>query len=153
MIIEQFELEGITVKLYKTAVELTSDLCGVPFSDCFEVVGTAADGDVIRLSPEEYIASLEHMGCHGYAEVQKNEVHIWVRDDVKFEMLLRLLAHERGHLDAYQLDPEKSDITDPSISIQEGFASTCDVVAVWAYQMAKQIQEWLETEKQDKRSE
>ena len=91
-----------------------------------------ADGKLFTMSLKEMKAKSRKRRCWAWVE-NKETIHLWMGNGCKEETLVRVLAHEMGHMERpFHRGP-----------IEEQKAAKYERVAMDAYRMAKKIRrEW-----------
>lgn len=83
-------------------------------------------GNMVEMTHDEEMAALRSMGAWGFADTKLRHIHAWAAPETPREQVMRLLAHEIGHLTG---EPCKDEL-------QEEFrAETFGAVAAMAFSM------------------
>ena len=74
----------------------------------FWYVSERDSGDGQRYTLAEYMATIrKHHTCWGFADVEGNEIHVWIDKESEYYDVLGMLAHEWCHMEPYfELDVE-----------------------------------------------
>jgi hypothetical protein len=100
--LETIEVANINIKIvkYRSPEKLLEFMWDTPICELKKSShgGLDGEGKQHEYTFKQLTDSIREYGCYGCAAPEKNEIHIWIGKNAKPDVVLELLAHERGHL-------------------------------------------------------
>jgi hypothetical protein len=89
--------EDVTVTVYSDLTKCIEACWGLPIQEITNWGGCDLEENECEITVDEAISDIKECGCWGVCN-NKNEIHLWMDKNVDPRQLIRLLAHERGHM-------------------------------------------------------
>lgn len=104
--------QNIKIVKYNTLEELLEAQYNTPIADLEQGKhgGYDGEGNEYEFEFDDMVSNIREMGCYGFAG-DKEDIHVWVSNDVAIENVIAMMGHERGHLiRPYHKNPMKEEI-------------------------------------------
>lgn len=105
-----YDKKQVVMHFYSDLKEILESCFGSEiYSPDFRICGYNSNGSEYAHTLAEVLSSINEMKCWGFCD-NKQSIHVWYQKDVEFRELVKLLAHERGHMEAPYYNDNREEI-------------------------------------------